>query len=191
MHLLIVIKYTHIPDIGIMVRVFVNGPGNLGSIPGHVISKTQKLYLIPLCLTLSIIRYVSRVKWSNPGKGVVSSPTPWCSSYRKGRLRVTLDYGRRLYLLKLQNRLKSTKYILVSPSPSPLSFSLPHTHTHTLYLSLSLSLSLTFLLSLYRSFFCLTFSLLSFSLFRVLFSTLSTSLCLCLSMVLSCISLTI
>ena len=28
------------------------------------------------------------------GNGVVPSPTPWCSSYRKGSLRVTLDYGR-------------------------------------------------------------------------------------------------
>ena len=27
--------------------------------------------MIPPCLTLSNIRYVSRVKWSNPGKGVV------------------------------------------------------------------------------------------------------------------------
>ena len=32
-------------------------------------------------------------------KGVAPSPTPWCSSYRKGSLRVTLDYGRQLYLL--------------------------------------------------------------------------------------------
>ena len=40
------------------------------------------------------IRYGSRVKWSNPGNGVAPSPTPWCSSYRKGSLRVTLDYGR-------------------------------------------------------------------------------------------------
>ena len=50
--------------------------------------------MIPPCLTLSIIRYGSRVKWSNPGNGVAPSPTPWCSSYRKGSLRVTLDYGR-------------------------------------------------------------------------------------------------
>ena len=56
---------------------------------------------MPPCLTLSIIRYGSRVKWSNPGKGVAPSPTPWCSSYRKGSLRVTLDYGRQLYLEKL------------------------------------------------------------------------------------------
>ena len=31
-------------------------------------------YLIPPCLTLSNIRYVSRVKWSNPGEGVAPSP---------------------------------------------------------------------------------------------------------------------
>ena len=76
-----------------MVRVFANGPGDLGSIPRRVIPKTQKWYLMLPRLTLSIIRYGSRIKWSNPGKGVAPSPTPWCSSYRKGRLRVTLDYG--------------------------------------------------------------------------------------------------
>ena len=32
-----------------------------------------------------------KVKWSNPGKGVALALTPWCSSYRKGSLRVTLD----------------------------------------------------------------------------------------------------
>ena len=80
-----------------MVRVFANGPGELGSIPGRVIPKTQKWYLMPPCLTLSIIRYGSRAKWVNPGKGVAPSLTPWCSSYRKGSLRVTLDYGRQLY----------------------------------------------------------------------------------------------
>ena len=40
-----------------------------------------KWYLIPPCLTISNIRYVLRIKWSNPGKGVSLSPTPWCSSY--------------------------------------------------------------------------------------------------------------
>ena len=30
------------PDIGQVVRVFANGPGDLGSIPGRVIPKTQK-----------------------------------------------------------------------------------------------------------------------------------------------------
>ena len=86
-----------------MSRVFANGPGDQGSIPGRVITKTWiKWYFIPPCLTLSIIRYVSRIKWSNPGKRGVPSPTPWCSSYWKGSLHVTLDYSRQhtvLYLL--------------------------------------------------------------------------------------------
>ena len=38
--------------------------------------RLKKWYLIPPCLTLSIIRYISRVKCSNPGKGVVPSSTP-------------------------------------------------------------------------------------------------------------------
>ena len=42
--------------------------------------------MIPPCLTLSNIRHVLRVKWSNPGKGVAPSPTPRCSSYLKGSL---------------------------------------------------------------------------------------------------------
>ena len=52
--------------------------------------RLKKWYLMPPCLTHSIRMYESRVKWSNPEKGVVPSPTPWCSSYRKGNLRVTL-----------------------------------------------------------------------------------------------------
>ena len=56
--------------------------------------RKKKWYLMPPCLTLSILRSASRVKWSNPGKGVAPSPTPCCSSYRKGSLRVTLYYGR-------------------------------------------------------------------------------------------------
>ena len=44
-------------NIGMMVRVFANRLGDLGSIPGRVIPKTQKKwYLMPPCLTLSIIR---------------------------------------------------------------------------------------------------------------------------------------
>ena len=58
--------------------------------------RLKKWYLIPPCLTLSNIRYVLS-KWSNPGKGVAPSPTPWCSSYQKGSLLVALDYGRQLF----------------------------------------------------------------------------------------------
>ena len=86
---------------GPMGRVFANGPGDLGSIPGCVIPKTLKWYLIPPCLTLSNIRYLSRVKWSNPGKGVAPAPTPRCRSYWKGSLLVALDYSRQHYLISL------------------------------------------------------------------------------------------
>ena len=34
-----------VPDIGMMIRVFTNGPRDLGSTPGRVISKTQKMVL--------------------------------------------------------------------------------------------------------------------------------------------------
>ena len=62
-----------------------------------IVQRLKKWYLIPPCLTLSNIRWESRVKLSNLGKGVVPSPTPRCSSYQKGGLWVTLDKGHQLY----------------------------------------------------------------------------------------------
>ena len=62
-----------------MSRVFANGPGDRGSIPCRVLPKTQKMVLDG---TLLKTQY-SRVKWSNPGNGVVPSPTPRCGSYWK------------------------------------------------------------------------------------------------------------
>ena len=59
------------------------------------------------CLTLSIIKKGSRVKWSNPGKWVAPSPTPWCSSYWKGGVRVALDYSRLLLITILSKWLNS------------------------------------------------------------------------------------
>ena len=68
--------------IGLVGRVFANGPRNLGSIPDRVIPKTLKIVLdTSLLNTQQYIRYVSGVKWSNPGKGVAPSPIPRCSSY--------------------------------------------------------------------------------------------------------------
>ena len=65
-------------------------------------------YLMPPCLTLSIIRSASRVKWSNPGNGVAPSPTPQCSSYWKGSLRlqstILLTYNHETYgMYRLEN----------------------------------------------------------------------------------------
>ena len=49
--------------------VFAKGSGDKALIPGRVIAKTQKWHLIRPYLILSIIRYVSKVKWNNPEKG--------------------------------------------------------------------------------------------------------------------------
>ena len=43
--------------------------------------KDSKMVLGAAYLALSIIRYGSRVKWSNLGNGVAPSPTPRCCSY--------------------------------------------------------------------------------------------------------------
>ena len=59
--------------------------------------RLKKWYLMPPFSTLSIIRYGSRVNWSNPGKGVATSPTPCCNSYGKVSPLVTLDYTCQLY----------------------------------------------------------------------------------------------
>ena len=44
-------------------------------------------------------------------EGVAPSPTSWCSSYRS--LRVTLDYGRQLYLLKLRRGFSQLSFVYV------------------------------------------------------------------------------
>ena len=40
---------------------------------------------------LNTLHYKVRVKWNNPGNGIAPFPTPQCSRYWKGSLRVTLD----------------------------------------------------------------------------------------------------
>ena len=96
--------------------------------------------MIPPCLTLSDIRYISRVKWSNPGKGVAPSLTPRCSSYWKESLLVALNYSRQLYLtylvqvpllslpfleclmLALQNLQHKFNSVHISMHPNPVCF---------------------------------------------------------------------
>ena len=92
----------NLPDIGLGVRVFANGPGDLGSIPGRVIPKTQKMVLDASLLSTQHYKVRIKGKVEQSRKGVAPPPTHWCSSYRKGSLRVTLDYGRQLYLLMLK-----------------------------------------------------------------------------------------
>ena len=96
------INFTHLrklPDIGLAVRVFANDPEDLGSVPGRVIPKTQKMVLDASLLNTQHYKVRIKGKVEQSREGVAPSPTPWCSSYRKGSLRVTLDYGRQLYLL--------------------------------------------------------------------------------------------
>ena len=78
--------------IGLMGRVFVNGPGDLGSIRGRAIPKTLKMLLD--ISWLSTQQYKVRIK----GKVEESweRRIPWCSSYGKGSVLVTLDYGHQL-----------------------------------------------------------------------------------------------
>ena len=90
-----------LPDIGLAVRVFANGPGDLGSIPGQVIPKTLKMELDASLLNTQHYKVRIKGKVGQSREGVAPSPIPWCSSYRKGSLRVTLDYGRQLYFYLL------------------------------------------------------------------------------------------
>ena len=82
--------------IGMMVRVFANGPGDVGSIPGWVIPKTLKMVLDASLFNTQHYKLGIKGKvgqcWERSG----AHPIPWCSSYWKGSLRVTLDYGRQL-----------------------------------------------------------------------------------------------
>ena len=60
----------HNGPIGLLRRGFASRPEDRDSIPVRVTPKTQNMVLgISL---LNIIRCVSRVKWSNPEKGVVA-----------------------------------------------------------------------------------------------------------------------
>ena len=74
-HILRISIYT-----GFVGRVFTNDAGDRGSIPGRVIPKTQKMVLDATLLKTQHYKAGIKVKWSNPGKGVVSYPTPSWSS---------------------------------------------------------------------------------------------------------------
>ena len=106
------------PDIGLAVRVFANGPGDLSSIPGRVLPKTQKMVLDASLLNTQHYKVRIKGKVEPSREGVAPSPTPWCSSYRKGSLRVTLDYGRQLYLFTFFTKLVPTRnYFLFKQGP--------------------------------------------------------------------------
>ena len=66
-----------LPDIGIMVRLFTSGPGDLGSIPGQVIPKTQKMVLDAILLNTQ--HYKVRIKGKVEQSRERSSALPYTS----------------------------------------------------------------------------------------------------------------
>ena len=105
-----------VPDIALAARVFANGLGDLGSIPGRVIPKTQKMVLDASLLNTQHYKVRIKGKVEQSREGVAPSPTPWCSSYRKGSLRVTLDSVRQLYF-NLYWTIPHKKGAVRSPTP--------------------------------------------------------------------------
>ena len=83
----------------IMVRVIANGSGDQGSIPDRVMKQTQKMVLDASILNTQYYKIRIKGNLNNPGKGLLTSLTPRCSSYWKVSLQVTLDYDRANYNL--------------------------------------------------------------------------------------------
>ena len=117
--------------------MFANGPGDLGSIPGRVIPKTQKMVLDASLLNTQHYKVRIKGKVEQSREGVAPSATHWCSSYRKGSFRVTLDYGRQLYLLILYLH---TFYILCFQL---VAFVREHVWNKVFYMGYSMRLELT------------------------------------------------
>ena len=87
-------------SIDIMVRVFINVPGNRGSILGRVIPKTQKMVLDASSLYTQYYSVRIKHEYSNSGKGIAPSLSHRCSSYWKRSLQFTIVYGRPTNRLK-------------------------------------------------------------------------------------------
>ena len=70
------------------------------------------VYLLAYVCKICVSLYVTFLE------GVAPFPTPWCSRYRKGRLRVTLDYGR-LYvtLCDIINVYQKTTWEIINKVP--------------------------------------------------------------------------
>ena len=84
--------------IGLVGRVFANGLGGLGSVPGCVIPRTLKMVLDTSLLNIQRCKVCIKVKVEQSRERSSASPTPRCSSYWKGSLLVALNYGCQLYV---------------------------------------------------------------------------------------------
>ena len=70
------VRYTIIPEIGRGLRVFANGPEDLGSIPVRVIPKTQKMVLDASLLNTQHYKVRIKGKVEQSREGVAPFPTP-------------------------------------------------------------------------------------------------------------------
>ena len=91
----------HFQWVWLIGRVFANGPGDLISIPGHVILKTLKMVLDTSFLSTQQYKVCIKDKEEQSKDRRSALPTLRCSSYWKESLLVALDYGRQLYLLTI------------------------------------------------------------------------------------------
>ena len=64
-----------------MVIVFAIGLGPWVQSQVESYQRLKNYLLVLPCLTLSVISYGLRIKWTSPWKEAASFPTPWCSSY--------------------------------------------------------------------------------------------------------------
>ena len=85
-----------------MVRVFINGPGDRGSIPSRVIPKTQKMISDASLLNTQHYKVRIRGTWSNLGKGITPSQQLNLVAIEKdssGRLQLLLDNLSVMYII--------------------------------------------------------------------------------------------
>ena len=80
-----------------MIRVFVHGPGDLSSISGRHTKDSKMVFDAAL---LNTQHYKGKVEQSR--KRIIAPPTLWCSSYRKGSLRLPLTTVTNFTLLSVK-----------------------------------------------------------------------------------------
>ena len=67
--------------IGLMSRVFANGPGDRDLILGRVLPKTKKMVLDVTLLNTPHYKVRIKGKVKQSREGLAPSSTPWCSSH--------------------------------------------------------------------------------------------------------------
>ena len=65
--------------------MFTNSLGDLDSILGQIILKTQKMVLDTSLLNIYHNKVLIKSEWNKPGKEETPSPTLWCCSYCDGK----------------------------------------------------------------------------------------------------------